>query len=168
MRATIDRWVNAAAAGLALVGAIGVVVMLVHITIYVVARLFFASPVPATVEIVSSYYMVVVAFLPIAWAERRGDMISIEVFASIYRGAAGRTVDVFVAAITAATYLVLTYTTWGVALRELEIGSFVISLSQKVPIWPGYFALPLGFALAFLVSLHRLVTLLVPTREVRP
>ena len=168
MRASIDRLVNAVAAGLALVGAAGVVVMLVHITAYVVMRLFLAAPIPATVEIVSSYYMVVVAFLPIAWAERRGDMIAIEVFASVYRGAAGRLVDLFVAAVTAATYLMLTYTTWLVAVREYEIGSFVISLSHKIPIWPGYFALPVGFALAFLVSLHRFGSLLYPAREVRP
>lgn len=168
MRSTIDRWVNAVAAGLALVGAIGVVVMLVHITAYVVMRLFMSSPIPATVEIVSSYYMVIVAFLPIAWAERRGDMIAIEVFAGLYRGAAGKGVDIFVAIVTTAAYLVLTYTTWGVAMREYEIGSFVISLSHKVPIWPGYFALPFGFALAFVVSLHRLVSLILPAPEPRP
>jgi TRAP-type C4-dicarboxylate transport system permease small subunit len=162
MRASLDVLVDRLAAGLALIGAIGVVVMLVHITVYVAARLVFASPIPATVEIVSSYYMVVVAFLPIAWAERRGDMISIEVFAGLYRGPVGRGVDLFVALVTAGAYAMLTYTTWMVAMREFEIGSFVISLSHKIPIWPGYFALPVGFALALVVALHRLISLVFP------
>jgi TRAP-type C4-dicarboxylate transport system permease small subunit len=162
MRASFDRFVNSVAAGLALTGAIGVVVMLIHITAYVVMRLFFASPIPATVEIVSSYYMVIVAFLPIAWAERRGDMIAIEVFASFYRGAVGRVVDLFVAFVTTGAYVVLTYTTWQVARREAETGAFVMSLSVAVPIWPGYFALPVGFALAALVAFYRFTTLLLP------
>lgn len=162
MRASLDRFVNAIAAGLALVGAIGVVVMLVHIIAYVVMRTFFSSPIPATVEIVSSYYMVIVAFLPLAWAERRGDMIAIEVFASLYRGIVGRIVDIFVALVTTGVYAILTYTTWLVALREADTGAFVMSLSVAVPIWPGYFALPAGFALATLVAAYRAFDLIAP------
>jgi TRAP-type C4-dicarboxylate transport system permease small subunit len=162
MRALIDRLVDRIAAGLALVGAIGVVVMLLHITAYVAMRLFFSAPIPATVEIVSTYYMVVVAFLPLAWAERRGDMIAIEVFASFYKGIVGKGVDIFVAFVTAGAYAILTYTTWLVAMREAESGAFVMSLSVAIPTWPGYFALPVGFALAAVVALHRLASLLFP------
>lgn len=168
MRATLDSIVTSIASGLALVGAIGVVAMLLHITAYVVMRTFFGSPIPATVEIVSSYYMVVIAFLPIAWAERRGDMITIDVFAGFFRGGAGVVVDLFVAVVTAGTYLVLAWTTWRVAVREFETGSFVISLSHAIPTWPGYFALPAGFALAFLVALYRLVSLILTSPEPRP
>ena len=160
MHARLDKFVERLAAGLALLGAAGVVVMLVHITAYVVMRTFFSSPIPATVELVSSYYMVIVAFLPLAWAERRGDMISIEVFAGLFRGRAGRAVDVFVALVTAVAYAILTYTTWTVAVREASTGAFVMSLSVAIPTWPGYFALPVGFALATLVAFHRLVSLL--------
>ncbi len=162
MRATLDRLVTSVASGLALIGAAGVVVMLVHITAYVVMRTFFSMPIPATVEIVSTYYMVAVAFLPIAWAERRGDMITIDVFAGLYRGNAGRAVDLFVALVTAAAYLMLTYTTWIVALREYQTGAFVISLSTKIPVWPGYFALPAGFALAALVALYKVFDVVSP------
>ena len=169
MRERLDRFVTSIASGLALIGAIGVVAMLLHITGYVILRLFLSSPIPATVEIVSYYYMLAVAFLPIAWAERRGDMIAIEVFAGFYRGAVGTAVDFFVAAITAAVYFVLAWTTWHAAMREFEAGSFVISLSHLIPTWPGYFALPVGFALAFLVALYRLVTFMFPTAlETRP
>lgn len=171
MRATIDRSVTAMASGLALVGAIGVVIMLLHIMAYVVMRTFFSAPIPATVEFVSSYYMVIVAFLPLAWAERRGDMIAIEVFAGFYKGVVGTAVDIFVALVTAGAYVLLAYTTLLVAMREAASGAFVISLSVAVPIWPGYFALPLGFGLAALVALYRLFTLVFPAHaqpEVRP
>ena len=155
MRESLDRLVVRISDGLALLGAVGVVAMLVHITAYVIMRQFTHSPVPATVEIVSYYYMILIAFLPIAWAERRGEMISIEIFAPLLTGRIGRINEIFVALVTAGVYAVLTYTTWLVAMREFSARSFVISLSVVIPVWPGYFVLPIGFALAALVTLYR-------------
>jgi TRAP-type C4-dicarboxylate transport system permease small subunit len=155
MRERLDRLIGRVTDGLALLGAVGVVAMLVHITIYVILRQIFRSPVPATVEIVSYYYMILIAFLPIAWAERRGEMISIEIFAGVMKGRIGQFNRIFVALVTAGAYGALTYTTWMVAMREFAARSFVISLSVALPVWPGYFILPLGFALATVVALYR-------------
>ena len=155
MRDSIDRLVVRISDGLALVGALGVVAMLVHITAYVILRQFLHSPVPATVEIVSYYYMILITFLPLAWAERRGEMISIEIFASLMTGRIGRINEIFVALVTSGVYVVLTYTTWMVAMREFSARSFVISLSVAIPVWPSYFVLPVGFALAAVVTLYR-------------
>lgn len=155
MRASLDRLVARVSDGLALLGAVGVIAMLVHITAYVIMRNVLHAPVPATVEIVSYYYMILIAFLPIAWAERRGDMISIEIFAPLLKGRIGRIDEIFVALVTSGVYAVLTYTTWLVAMREFAARSFVISLSTVIPVWPSYFVLPVAFALAALVTLYR-------------
>lgn len=141
--------------GLALLGAAGVVLMLLHITVYVVMRHVASAPPPATVEIVSYYYMVLIAFLPLAWAERRGDMITVEVFQHVMPQAVKRWVDILVAFVTFAAYVALTWTTWLVAMREFASRSFVISLSVALPTWPGYFVLPVAFALAAAVALYR-------------
>ena len=154
-----------ATAFLALLGSVGVVVMLVHICAYVIGRHVAASPVPATVEIVSNYYMVLIAFLPLAWAERRGDMISVEVFGHLFRGPLRRLDAAFVAAVTALAYSILAYTTWLVAMREFAVKSYVISLSMTIPVWPSYFILPLSFGLAMVVCLLR-VALLLAGRDV--
>lgn len=144
----------------AMLGAVGVVAMLVHITTYVVTRHLFAAPVPATVEIVSYYYMVLIAFLPVAWAERRGEMISVEVFAHFFKGPWQKIDAVFVALVTAGAYMALTYTTWLMAMRAFDSKTFVISLKIAVPVWPGYFALPAAFGLAAIVTLLRLYLIL--------
>ena len=149
-----------ATAFLALLGSVGVVVMLVHICAYVIGRHVAASPVPATVEIVSNYYMVLIAFLPLAWSERRGDMISVEVFGHLFRGPLRRLDAAFVAAVTALAYSILAYTTWLVAMREFAVRSYVISLSMTIPVWPSYFILPLSFGLAMIVCLLRLALVL--------
>lgn len=155
MRESLDRLVNQVTSGMALLGAVGVLAMLVHITAYVVMRNLASAPVPATVEIVSHYYMVAIAFLPIAWAERRGDMISVEIFGSLLAGRIGRINSIFVAVVTFGAYVALTYTTWIVAMREFSARSYVISLSVAIPVWPTYFILPVAFALAALVALYR-------------
>lgn len=164
MRDRLDRIVTSMASGLALVGAAGVIIMLLHITAYVVMRTVFGRPIPATVETVSSYYMVLVAFLPIAWAERRGEMITIEVFAGLFPALMKRFVAVFVALVTLTAYAVLTWATWRIAMREFTAGSFVISLNVPVRIWPGYFFLPAGFGVATLVALYQFIDLLLPAR----
>lgn len=155
MRDKFDRFINIVTSGLALLGAIGVVAMLVHVSAYVVLRYTLHAPVPATVEIVSYYYMVLIAFLPIAWAERRGDMIAVEIFDHFFKGRLGRVIDIAVALITSGVYIVLTYTTWLAAMREFSAKSFTISLSIAIPTWPSYFILPVSFALAALVTLYR-------------
>lgn len=141
----------------ALLGAVGVIAMLVHIAAYVVSRHVLGSPISATVEIVSSYYMVLIAFLPLAWAERRGDMIVVEVFGQFFRGVFRKIDRAFVALVTAAAYVALTCTTWLVAVREYRSGSFVISLNVAVPTWPSYFILPVSFGLAAIVAVLRMV-----------
>ncbi|WP_196259780.1 TRAP transporter small permease [Pelagibacterium limicola] len=154
MRQRLDKFISAIASGLALVGAVAMIAMLLHVTAYVVSRHVLSRPIPATIEIVSNYYMLGLAFLPIAWAERRGDMIRVEIFAHLFTGPLGRINHVFVSLVTCAAYIALTYTTWLVAMRHFATKSFVISLSIAVPTWPAYFVLPVGFALAALVALY--------------
>jgi TRAP-type C4-dicarboxylate transport system permease small subunit len=155
MPVAIDKLMRRVTGGLALLGAVGVMLMLVHVTAYVVLRHFAASPIPATIEIVSYYYMLLIAFLPLAWAERRGDMITVEVFQHLIPNAVKRWIAVLVALVTCAAYVALTYTTWLVAMREFGSRSFVISLNVALPTWPGYFVLPVAFALAAVVTLYQ-------------
>lgn len=155
MRDKLDNFANVITSWLALLGAIGVIAMLVHVTAYVILRYAIHAPVPATVEIVSYYYMVLIAFLPIAWAERRGDMISVEIFDHFFKGRLGRIVDTTVALLTSGVYIILTYTTWIAAMREFSARSFTISLNIAIPTWPSYFILPISFALAAFVTLYR-------------
>ncbi len=69
----INRAMNVTAA----IAAAGALVMMLHICAEVVSRNLFGAPIPATVEIVSQYYMVVPAFLPLALLERRRGMVSV-------------------------------------------------------------------------------------------
>lgn len=140
---------------LALLASVGVVLMMIHICADVVLRAISGRPLPATVEIVSRYYMVLIAFLPLAWVERRNGMVSVELLDWALPPLLIRLSDLIVALIGCAIYLVLTWTTWVTAMKNFHTGTFVVALNQQVPVWQSYFLPPLGFALAAAVVLIR-------------
>ncbi|MFD1913735.1 TRAP transporter small permease [Halodurantibacterium flavum] len=151
----IRRAVDALMSVLATLAAVGVLAMMVHVCADVIWRQVSGGPLPATVEIVSRYYMVLVAFLPLAWVERRGGMVSVELLEGFMPQGLIRISDVVVALIAVVVYAGLAYASWGIALRNYNTGTFVTALQYAVPVWPTYFLAPLGFALAAVIVLLR-------------
>lgn len=140
---------------LAALASVGVVLMMLHICGDVVLRAISGRPLPATVEIVSRYYMVLIAFLPLAWVERRNGMVSVELTDWMMSPGAKRLSDLSVALIACGLYLLMTWTTWESAMKNYASGTFVIALNSKISVWPSYFLPPIGFGLAALVTLIR-------------
>jgi TRAP-type C4-dicarboxylate transport system permease small subunit len=145
---------------LALIGSVGVLVMMVHIGADVVMRNLFGRPIVATNEIVSRYYMVAIAFLPLAWVEQRRGMVSVEVIDVMLGPRALRVSDVLVATFAAVVYAVVCWTTWQTAVASFRSGTFVMVLDRAVPVWPTDFLPPVGFGLAALVTAVRALGLL--------
>ncbi len=136
---------------LSTLAAVGVLIMMVHVCADVLWRQISGAPLPATVEIVSRYYMVLIAFLPLAWVERQGGMVSVELLDGIMPRGLIRVSDVLVCLIAAVIYVTLAYASWGIAVRNYNTGTFVMALQYAFPVWPTYFLAPLGFVLAALV-----------------
>lgn len=157
MMAALERLADRVAQGLALIGSLGVLALLVHVFVDVVTRNLIGRPIPATNEIVSHYYMVLIAFLPLAWVERRKAMVTVELLDMLLSDTAKRLCDVLVALLACAIYAAIAWVTWQTALKNFAIGSFVDVLGYRVPIWPTYFLPPVGFVLAALVTLLRAV-----------
>lgn len=151
----LERAADRVAQGLALIGALGVVAMLLHVGADVVARNLFDRPIPATNEIVSRYYMVLIAFLPLAWVERGNAMVSVELLDMVMPPGLRRVSDLLVALIASVIYAAIAWVTLQSALSEWRVGSFVDVLGREVPVWPTYFLPPAGFCLAALVTLLR-------------
>lgn len=136
---------------LAFVGALGVILMMVHVCADIVARTITGASLPATVEIVCYYYMVLVAFLPLAWVERKGGMITVELMELMMSPRMVKISDVTVAVLSFCIYAVMAYATWITAIKNYSTGTFVVALQVKIITWPGYFLPPVGFALAALI-----------------
>ncbi|QOR40350.1 TRAP transporter small permease [Billgrantia diversa] len=154
------RLTNRAAVGLALLGTLGILLMVIHITLDVLLRATLSVSIPATVELVTRYYLITLALLPLGWVEWRREMIAVEALEGLMKPWLVRLSDVLVSLLSAAVYGVLAVATWGKAMEQYDIGSYVMSLNFPMPVWPTYFALPAAFALAAVVCVVRLPFLL--------
>lgn len=149
------RLTNGAAVGLALLGTFGILLMVVHVTLDVVLRSTLSVSIPATVELVTRYYLITLALLPLGWVEWRREMIAVEALEGMMGQRLVRFSDVLVSLLSAVVYAVLAIATWGKAMEQYAIGSYVMSLNFPMPVWPTYFVLPIAFALAAAVCVVR-------------
>ncbi|WP_164662289.1 TRAP transporter small permease [Tropicibacter sp. Alg240-R139] len=143
-----------------LLGAIVIVAMMLHITADVIARYALGSPLSGTLEIVSRYYMVAIAFLPLAWVEHRNQMISVSAFDSLLSRRVVQIRDVVVALISFGAFGLLAWATWGNAREAIERKAFVLALGERIPVWPTYLLLPVGFGLVAIIVLIRVVSII--------
>ncbi len=151
----LDRAATRIAQGLALLGALGVLAMLVHVCADVAARNILGRPIPATNAIVSRYYMVLIAFLPLGWVERRNAMVKVELTELVTTRFIDRANELLVAILAAVVYGGIAWVTVETALDNWKVGSFVDVLGYRVAVWPTYFLPTTGFALAGLICLFR-------------
>lgn len=130
-----------------IIGAVAVVLMMTHIAIDVVAKYIFGVPMAGTITVVSNYYMIIVAFLPLAFAERRNGHISVEVLTEHFPKGVQRGLNVFTLVFSAVVFAALTWRSFIEANRAFAIGSFEIEHNIKLVTWPARYLLPLGCAL---------------------
>ena len=74
----ISRFLSTCATCTSVLAGAAVALMMVQVTLDVAMRHLFGSPLPGTLTIVSYYYMVIAAFVPLALAEQREAHISVE------------------------------------------------------------------------------------------
>jgi TRAP-type C4-dicarboxylate transport system permease small subunit len=142
---------------LTLIGALAIIMLMLHVAVDVLLRNLTNTPVPATYEIVTHYYMIALAFIPLAWVERSGGMVQVELIESILGPRELKWSDRFVALISTIIYGALTWVTWQTALKNFDTGVFVMAQNIRVPTWPAYFLVPLGFGLAGMATFSRLI-----------
>jgi TRAP-type C4-dicarboxylate transport system permease small subunit len=149
---------------LAILACAAVVLMMLHITFDVVMR-FIGYPIPATVTIVPHYYMLPIIFLPLALAERNNAHITVEILVQLLRRSWQRALAVLSWAVAAGVFSILLYQTWIDAVEKWRVGTFMMEVNWKIPIWASYFFLPAGFALVVAVLLYRIAVTLTGLRS---
>ena len=126
--------------------------MMAHVSADVIARVVFNSPLGATTEIVAGYYMVVVAFLPLAWIARDDAHIIVELFT---RGLTARGLLRLTTCVTVVTIVYIGVFTWQTglsAIHETVAGEqFRESAVGFVPAWPSRWMLPIS---GFLMTVY--------------
>lgn len=137
-------------------GVVAVLMMMTHITIDVVSKYLFGMPMPGTITVVSNYYMVLIAFLPMAFTERRNAHISVEVVTEHFSPRIQGVLKIGSLIFCAAIFAALTWQSWIEAGRAQKVGSFEIEQNIKLLTWPARYLLPLGCGLMTATLLLRI------------
>lgn len=139
---------------LAVVAGLALLLMMIQTVTDVALGHLAGSPIEGSLEVISSYYMVMIVFLPLAMVELRHEHINADLFVRMLSKPAQRVIYVFGALVTLAFFGILGWQTWLDALESLAIDEVLMG-SIYVPVWPAKFALPIGFlAISLAVVLH--------------
>lgn len=151
----LNMLVSAASA----VGLLCVTLMMLHVVADVIGRFVFNMPVEGTITIVSNYYMVFLAFSALAVAETRDAHISVEVVADLMPGFMQSWLSALTCMISVGAFSLLAVRTWIEAGTKFSTGAALQQGMITIPIWPTYYALPIGCGLMAIVALWKLITL---------
>jgi len=151
-----------------LLGAAAVALMMLHITADVLSKYLTGTPMPGTITVVSNYYMIVVAFLPLAFTERQNGHISVEVLVEHFRPAPRYWLSIFSLLFTCVVFGMLTWQSVIEAGRSYRSGAFMIEQDIKLLTWPARYLLPLGCGLMTVTLAAKIVIALQRGRRLNP
>lgn len=118
---------------------------------------FFGGGVPGTLDIVTYFLMISVAFLALPRVEQQDAMISVDALFDALKGSGKRWVVVFASAVTTLVFSGVAYASFLEALNQYSNGAYAVNVAYLLPIWPAYFFVPAAFGLATVISVLRTI-----------
>ncbi|WP_088636092.1 TRAP transporter small permease [Phaeobacter sp. 22II1-1F12B] len=149
----ITSLVRGADRALIAIASLGLMAMMLHICLDIGASLLLNAPIATTSAIVTNYYMIAVAFLPIYTAEVRNGHIGVNLVTAMLPPRIQNGLDLLMLTLTAGVYALLTAQSWGQAMKKFVVNDFVVEQTTKIFLWPSYFMLPVTFAAVTLLML---------------
>jgi len=119
----------------------------------VLGRTLFNAPVRGYIDFVE-LSMSTFAFLGIAYCQRLGGHVRMEMLLKPLRGRALWSAEIFGTVVALAVVAVLIWYGWGHFLRAYQLGDSTID--AELPVWPSKLAVPVAFALLWLRLLVQL------------
>lgn len=151
----IKRFLDRITASFSLLAGVALVFMLLQISVDVFSKYLFNTPLLWTMDVVASYLMVAIVFIPLAEVERQNSHIRVELLAQGLSSHWRRIVIIFSTLVSICYFTALTWQTWFDALEKYRIGEYVMGEAQ-VTVWPGRFFLPIGCGALVLLLLYKL------------
>ena len=148
-----------------LIGAICVVLMMLHVTADVLGRYLFNAPLPGTIVVVANYYMVILVFIAIGVAEEKKAHISVEFLTDLMPKRPQTVLSVLASALTVGVMVVLMVAGWDEAVKKTRGGATMEQGSQMIEIWQSYWLIPVGAALMGLIAAYRVVVTVIGARN---
>ena len=145
-----------------LIAGAGLFLMMLHVVADVLARAVFRVALPGTIEVVSSYYMVMAVFLPLAMVQRRHAHIMVSLFTEWMSARAVHRLDSLVRAVFAIAAIGFAIATAEVAIDKTIIQEKIVTPDGFVLIWVSRWLLPISAAALAIVLLCQVAGLAGP------
>ncbi|MCA1243314.1 TRAP transporter small permease [Stappia stellulata] len=139
---------------------LSIVAMMLQVTADVALRYLTGTGLPGTLTIVSYYYMVIVAFVPLAFAELQRAHIQMELVTDLLPRRLSRQIGGWGLLFTGLVTGALTVRGFEEALNQMRIGASQVQGTTSIDTWPAHFALPLGAGLMTLLVALRFLQFL--------
>jgi TRAP-type C4-dicarboxylate transport system permease small subunit len=156
---------NKLANGLALLGALCIILMMLQVSLDVILKNLFTIRIPFTQALVTNWYMVGAAFLPLGLTELLDRHISVEVLFQALSARMRRVLGGAVCLFAAIVVSFMLFPLWDEAVKKYDVGAFVTENGSDISIWGSYFFLSVGFALLMLILLYRVLVLWTPLQS---
>ena len=140
-----------------IIGVVAVLLMIIHVTIDVLLRNIFLISIPATGAIVGNFYMAAVSFLPIALAGKLEQHIAVDLVFNRLPEKLQHWNLMLVRLVVAVTAGAAAFGFLLDAIQKYQFNSYVLEMDFRVPNWPGYFMLPIGFGLWAAINIFRII-----------
>jgi len=121
--------------------------MMLHVSADVGGRYFLGKPIEGTTEVVSAYYMVIVAYLPWAYLAKNDTHISVDIFTRLMPRAVAHWLDIAVKAVVVLYLYVFIYQTGSQAVNQTRIHEVWQAGTSFIPVWPSRWLPPVAAAL---------------------
>ncbi|HYD69143.1 TRAP transporter small permease [Azospirillum sp.] len=149
---SLSRWVDRLGLLGFWAGSVGLAAMMLHITADVAGRFLLNAPITGTLEIVSTYYMIAVSFLPLGFIQSRRYHIEVELFTQHLSGRALAVVEAFAALLGLAIFLGIAVSGAFTAWANTVAGEAVDATLFDITVWPTRWFLVFGCAAAALAA----------------
>jgi len=136
------------------VGCAAGLLMMLHIAADVFARNVLNDPIDGTIEIVSSYYMVAVAFFPLAYVTRGEGQIYIDLFTRWMPRRTLGLIDTVIYALTTVFLFALAWRSYETAHGKMQQGEVWESAGGYLVVWPSRYVLLTGVLVWAIVTLR--------------
>jgi len=130
--------------------------MMMHVAVDVTGRTVFNHPFSGTTEVVSAWYMVACAYLPLAWITRHDNHIVAGVFQQIGTKRFAYYLECAVKVFMLVYMAVFTWQTYLRAVQQTRAGEVWEAAGGFIPVWPSRWMLPVTGALMALYLIIRI------------
>jgi C4-dicarboxylate transporter, DctQ subunit len=150
----LDRRLGQVETGFNLVAALAIFLLMFLGVWQVLGRTLFNAPVRGYIDFVE-LSVSTFAFLGIAYCQRLGGHVRMEMLLKPMRGRLLWSTEIFGTLVALAVVAVLIWYGWGHFLRAYQLGDSTID--AELPVWPSKLAVPVAFALLWLRLLVQLI-----------